>query len=87
MIQIEHEAVHKIESIANDNERKLIRELGFLEEILDFLGIVIVAFPTDSLHLPYLTSTRCSLYILEMHFRIFAEIDNRAKIVVETCPR
>jgi hypothetical protein len=41
--------VHEIESIANDDEGKLIRELCLLEEILDFLGIVIVAFPTDSL--------------------------------------
>ena len=79
--------MHEIESITNDDEGKLVRELGFLEEILDFLGIVIVAFPTDSLHLPDLTSTRCSLYVLEMHFRIFTEIDNRAEIIIETCPR
>jgi len=34
--------VDEVESIANDDERKLLSQLGLLQEVLDLLRIVVV---------------------------------------------
>jgi hypothetical protein len=38
----------------------------------------------DAFDFTGLASASSSLYILEMNFRVFPEIDNRAEIVIET---
>ena len=34
-VQVEHEVMHEAVSVANDDQRKLICQLGFLQEVLD----------------------------------------------------
>src|ERR1700690_2955263 len=93
MSQIKQEVVHKVESIANDDERKLVRKFCLLEEIF-LLWIVVVTFTTDPFDFldsfttdPFafldLTRTSSGLNVLEMKLRIFAEVDNRSEAVRE----
>jgi hypothetical protein len=76
--------VHKVETVADDDEGELVRELGLLEEVLDFLRVVEVALPADTLDLPNLTGAGRGLDVLEVDLRVLAEVDNRAKVVIET---
>ena len=73
-VEIQHEIVNKIESVANYDERKLIVQLGLLEESLDFLGVVAVALSADSLHFFDLARLAGSLDVLEMHICVLAEV-------------
>ena len=85
LVQVQNEVVNKVESVADNDEWKLIRQLGLLKEVLDLLRVVIVALSTDTFYFSYLTSAACCLNVLEVYFGILAEIDNGAEIVVETC--
>jgi hypothetical protein len=76
--------VHKVEPVADDDEGQLVRELGLLEKVLDFLRIVEVALPADTLDLPNLTGASRGLNVLEVDLRVLAEVDDRAKVVIET---
>jgi hypothetical protein len=76
--------VHKVKPVADDDERELVRELGLLEEVLDFLRVVEVALPADTLDLADLTGAGRGLDVLEVDLRVLAEVDDRAKVVVET---
>jgi hypothetical protein len=78
LIQIENEIVHEVETIADNNERELVRELGLFEEVLDFLRVVEVALPTDTLHFTDLTCPGGSLNVLEVNLRILAKVDHRS---------
>lgn len=52
-VQIEHEVVHKVESIADDDEWQLVGELGLLQEVLHTLSVIAVAlatYPNESKH-------------------------------------
>lgn len=40
LVKVQNEIVNEVESVANDDERKLIGEFGLLEEVLDLLGVV-----------------------------------------------
>jgi len=75
--------VHEVESIANDDERKLVRKFCLLEEIFVLLWIVVVTFTTDPFDFLDLTRTSSGLNVLEMNLRIFAEVDNRSEAVRE----
>ena len=76
--------MHKVESIADDYERKLVLKFGFLEEVLDFFRVVVIALPADTLDLPYLVRAGGSLDVFEVYFGVLAKIDNRTEIIVET---
>ena len=74
----------EVESVADDDERELVLELRLLEEVLDFLGVVVVTLATDTLDFPDLACTRGRLDVLEVHLRVGTEINNGAKVIVET---
>jgi len=73
----------EIETVANNDQRKLVGQFSFLEEILDFFGVVVVAFPANTFHLPNLASACSGLDVLEVDFRILADVHHRPEIVVE----
>lgn len=74
----------KVEPVANDDERELIGELGFLKEILDFFGVVEIALAANPFDLAYLASSRGGLDVLEVDFRVLAQVHNRTQVVVKT---
>ena len=76
--------MNEIEAIADNNEWELVSEFRLLEEVFDFLRIIEVTLATDTFNLSNLTGASGSLDILEVNFRVLAEVNNRAKIVVET---
>lgn len=84
LVEIEHQVVDKVEAIADNDEGELIRQLGFLQEVLDLLRVVEIALAADALHFSDLASARRGLNILEVDFRILVEIDDGTEIVVET---
>lgn len=56
LVQVQHEVVHKIEVVTDDDEQELVGELSFFGEVLDLLGVVVVALATDALDLRNLFS-------------------------------
>ena len=86
-IEIENEIVHEVESIADDNQRELIGQFGFLEEVLHSLGIVAVRFAANTFDFFDLTRLACGLDVFEVNIRLLTEVDDRAKKVEETWQR
>jgi len=84
LVQIENQVVHKVEPIADNDKRKLVLKFGLLEEVLDFLRVVVVALSADALDLADLVRASCRLDVLEMDLRVLAKVDDRSKIIVET---
>jgi hypothetical protein len=76
--------VNEVEPLTDNDERKLIGELRFLEEVLDFLGVIEVTLPAEALDFSNLTSSSCSLDIFEMDLWILAQVDDGTQVVVET---
>lgn len=68
LVKVENEIVDKVESVANDDERELIGEFGFLEEVLDLLRVVEVRLANDTFDFADLTSSSCGLDVLEVNF-------------------
>jgi len=68
LVKVENEIVNEVESVANDNERELIGEFGFLEEVLDLLRVVEVRLANDTFDFADLTSSSCGLDVLEVNF-------------------
>ena len=85
LVEVQDQVVHEVEAVADDDERELVLELGFFEEVLDFLRVVEIALATDTLNRPDLTSTRGSLNVLKVDFGILAQVNDRAKIIVQPC--
>ena len=77
----------EVETVADDDERKLIGELSFFKEVLNFLWVVEVALATDTFDFPDLACSRSSLDVLEMNLGVLAEVDDGAQIVVESYDR
>ena len=84
LVKVEHEVVDKIEAVADDDERELVCEFRLLEEVLDLLGIVVVRLATDTLDFADLASTCRCLDVLEVHFRVLTEVNNGAKVIVQS---
>ena len=84
LVQVEDEVVNEVESVADDDEGELVRELGFLEEILDLLGVVEVALSAETLDFTDLASSGGSLNVLEVYLGVLAEVDDGAEVVVKT---
>lgn len=76
--------MHKVKTVANNDQRKLISQLCLLEEILDSFCIVAIAFTANSLNFFDLTGFASGLNVLEVNFLILAEVDNRAEEVKQT---
>lgn len=76
--------MNEVESVADDDERELVLQLGFLEKVLDLLGVEVIALPTNTFDFPNLTSASGSLDVLEVDLGVCAEVDNGTEIVVET---
>ena len=79
--------MHKIEPIADDNERELVLEFGLFEEVLDFLRVVVVALSADALNLSDLVRASGRLNVLEVDFGVLAEVDDGTEVVIETWGR
>ena len=84
LVQIKNQVVHKIKPIADDDERELVLEFGLLEEILDFLWVVVVALSANALDLSDLVRASGCLNVLEVDFGVLAKVDDRTEVVVET---
>ena len=84
LVQIENEVVDKVESVANDDQGELVGQFSLLEEILDFLGVVEVAFPANALDFTYLARSSGGLDVLEVDFGVLAKIDDGPEVVIET---
>jgi hypothetical protein len=84
LIEVEDEVMHEIKMIANDDKRKFVCKFGLLEEILDFLHIVMVTLMADMLDFSNLPSMSCCLDVLEMNLGILTEVDNQTEVVVKT---
>lgn len=74
--------MYKIVTIAYNDERQLIGELGLLQEVLDTLRGVAVGFTADPLNLLNLTGLTRSLDILEVNLGILKkhQLKNAQKI-------
>ena len=84
LVQIENQVVHEIESIANDDERKLVLKFRLLEEVLDFLWVVVVALPADTFDLSDLVRAGSRLDVLEVDLGVLAKVDDGTEVVVQT---
>ena len=60
-VQVQHEVVHVVKAVAHDDQKKLIHELGLLQEILDVLWVGAVQLPADALNSFDLSSHAYSL--------------------------
>ena len=54
----------------------------YLQKVLDFFSIVVVAFATDTLSFADVACSARGLDILEMDQRILADIDDGSQVVV-----
>jgi hypothetical protein len=84
LVQIENEVVDEVESVANDDQGELVGQFSLLEEVLDFLGVVKVAFPANALDFTNLARSGGGLDVLEVDFGVLAKIDDGPEVVVET---
>ena len=84
LVQVENQVVYEIKAIADDDERELVLKFGLLEEVLDFLRIVVVALSANALDLSDLVRAGGRLDVLKVDFRVLAKVDDRAEVVVET---
>jgi len=75
--------MNEVKTIADNNKRELVRQLGLLEEVFNLLGVVVVAFSTDVLYFTDLAGAGGCLDILEVDLRIFNKIHNRTEIAVQ----
>ena len=76
--------MHKVEPIADDDERELVLEFGLLEEVLDFLRVVVVALSADALDLSDLVCASGRLDVFEVDFGVLTKVNDRTEVVVET---
>ncbi|KAI6757105.1 hypothetical protein HG531_002930 [Fusarium graminearum] len=74
----------KVEAVTDNDKRKLLRQLSFLEEILDLLRVVDGAITAQSLNLVELSHLGRGFNVLEVDIRVFRKIHDTAKIIKET---
>ena len=74
----------EVESIAHDDQRQLIGQFGFFQEILHALGIVAVRFSADAFDLFDLTCFTGCLNVFEVHILLLTEVNDGAKKIEET---
>ena len=66
-VKMKNQVMNKVESITNNNKRKLISQFLFFEEILDFFWLVAVRLTADSLYFLNLVCLYCSFNVFEMN--------------------
>ena len=76
--------MHVVKAVTYDDERQLVWQLGFFKEVFDFLRVVGVGLAANAFDFADLTCSRRRLDVLEVHFRVLAQIHNRAQVVVQT---
>ena len=76
--------MHKVEPIADNDKRKLVLKFGLLEEVLDFLRVVVVALAANTFDLSDLVGAGGRLDVLEVDFGVLAKVDDRSEIIIET---
>ena len=74
----------EVESVADNDERKLVRQLSLLQEVLDLLRVVEIALSADTFDFTDLSSARSGLNVLEVNLRILADVDDGTKVVIKT---
>ena len=83
LVEVQNQVVNEVEAVADDDKGQLVRELGLLEEVLNFLWVVEVTLPTNALNFADLASACCCLNVLKVDLRILAKVDDRAEVIVE----
>ena len=83
-VQVQHQVVNKVESVAHNDQRQLIIEFRFFKERLYFFSVVAVALTADSLDLFDLASFACSLDVLEMYICILTKVDYGSEEIEQT---
>lgn len=86
-VEIEHEVVDKIESIADDYERQLVGKFGLFQEVLHAFRVVAVALAAYALHLFDLARFAGRLDVLEVDLVVLAEVHYGAQEVEEACKK
>ena len=84
LVEILGHLVKHVESVADVDERKRLRETGLDEELLNLLRIVSLTLAADSLDLLDLAELGGSLNVLELDLRILGGVDDGAEEVEET---
>lgn len=74
LIEVKNEVVDEVETIADNDKGKLVLKLCLLQEIFDFLWIVMVALSADALNFTNLAGPSGCLNVLEVDLGIFAEV-------------
>ena len=75
--------MHKVKSIANNDQRQLVGQFGFFEEVFDALRVEAVRLATYALDFFDLACFACRLYIFEVHIGLLTEVDYGAEKVEE----
>ena len=84
LVEIQDEIMNEIESIANNNQGKLVRQSRFLQEILYLLRVVVITLATDPFDFGELTTSTGGLDVLEMYVGVGGEIDDTTEVVVQS---
>ncbi len=73
----------EVEAVADNHQGQHLAKLGFLEEVLDLLGVVDAVVTADALNLADLSHLGGSFDVLEDNLGVLADIDDAAQEVVE----
>jgi len=84
LVEVQNQIVNKVEAIANNDQRKLLGKVGFLQEVLDLLGVKVVRFSADTFHFLDLAHCCGGFNVLEGDLLILAQVDDTTEVVVET---
>ncbi|GKT40436.1 uncharacterized protein ColSpa_00617 [Colletotrichum spaethianum] len=84
LVKVENQVVDEVESVANDDEGQLLLKSGLLQEVLDLLGVVVVAVSANALNLVELAHLGGSLDVLEVNVGVLGKVDDAAEVVEET---
>jgi hypothetical protein len=84
LVKVEHQVVDKVETVANDDQRQLLGQVGLLEEVLDLLRVQAVALTADTLDFLELAHLGGGLDVLEGDLLILGDVDNASEVEVKT---
>eukprot|EP00976_Prorocentrum_cordatum_P057723 1163391-Prorocentrum_minimum.AAC.6 len=82
-VQVRGQVLDEAEPVAHVDERARVGQLGLHEKHLDALGVVLVAFACDALHLLDLARLGRRLDVFGVHLGVLAEGKVRAEVEVE----
>lgn len=79
--------MYEVETIANDDQRKLVGQFGFLQEVLHSFGVITIWFAANAFHFFDLARFACSLNVLEVDFLVLGEVYDRTEEIEQTCKK